>query len=591
MQAYKAPVKELLFVLKELIDYQSHVDVLGMNDVGLDMVETILPEAARLMEEVVAPSNHPADREGATLVGDDVMPPSSLDGVYAQLVEGGWCALSGKPEFGGAGFPMVADIAVQDMLQSSNLGFGLMPLLTQGVVHALDLYASEEQKASFLPNLVTGKWAGTMNLTEPQAGTDLGEIKTRAEPNGDHYLISGQKIFITWGDHSYTENIIHLVLARTPNAPAGTKGISMFIVPKFLINENGEPGERNDFKPVGLEHKLGIHASPTCTMQYGDNGGAVGYLVGEENKGLSYMFAMMNAARLAVGHQGVAIGERAYQQAVAYAQERVQGDEPELGHNIAIIHHPDVKRMLLQMRALVEAGRALSFTAQAAEDFATHHQDEDVRAHNNQMVEVLTPLVKAWCTEAGVEVTSLGIQVHGGTGYIEETGAAQHFRDARILPIYEGTNGIQALDFIGRKTLRDQGQGVTALLEQCGQVVASLSDASGRQADYRDRLAKAIGQCQEALKLLAADPNRASSIAFNFMMLFANTVCGWLMVRSALAATAVQEAGNGDRFYAQKIATVDYFLKYILPRNQSYLSAIRAGSSPLDELEPQDFER
>jgi len=591
MQNYKAPVKELLFILKELIDYQKHVDALGMTEAGLDVVESILPEAARLMEEVVAPSNHPADQEGARLEGDDVIPPSALDGVYAKLTEGGWCALSGKPEYGGAGFPMVADIAIQDMMQSSNLGFGLMPLLTQGVVHALDLYASDEQKALFLPNLVTGKWAGTMNLTEPQAGTDLGEIKTRAVPNGDHYLISGQKIFITWGDHNYTENIIHLVLARTPDAPEGTKGISMFIVPKYLINETGESGERNDFKPVGLEHKLGIHASPTCIMQYGDNGGATGYLVGEENKGLSYMFAMMNAARLAVGHQGVSIGERAYQQAVAYAQERVQGDEPGFEQDVAIIHHPDVKRMLLHMRALVEAGRALSFTAQAAEDCASFHPEETVKADNAQMVEVLTPLVKAWCTEAGVEVTSLGIQVHGGTGFIEETGAAQHFRDARILPIYEGTNGIQALDFIGRKTLRDRGEGVTALLQHCSQIVQSLADAGGQRADYRDRLTKALGQCQEALKLLAADPGGASSIAFNFMMLFANTVCAWLMVRSALAALDIQEAGSDDRFYLQKVATAEYFLKYILPRNQSYLSAIKAGSSPMDGLEPEDFNR
>jgi 3-(methylsulfanyl)propanoyl-CoA dehydrogenase len=589
MQNYKAPIRELVFVLKELLNYEELSQTLGFEDAGLEMLESILPEAARFMEEVVAPTNQASNQQGTTVKDGQVIPPPALDGVYSQYAEAGWVSLNGDPQYGGAGFPQLADMAVQEMLQSANLSFGLMPLLTNGVVHALELYATDDQKARFLPHLVTGKWAGTMNLTEPQAGTDLGRIKTRAVKTGDHYLISGQKIFITWGDQNYTDNIIHLVLARTPDAPEGTKGISMFIVPKYLINEDGSIGERNDLQPVGVEHKMGIHASPTCTMQYGDNGGAVGYRVGEENRGLTYMFAMMNAARLAVGHQGVAIGERAYQQAVAYASERIQGEIPGGSPDARIIQHPDVKRMLIHMRAMNEAGRALSLLAQASEDKARRHPDVDTKAACGVQVDVLTPLVKAWCTEAGVEVASLGVQVHGGTGYIEETGATQHLRDARILPIYEGTNGIQALDFVGRKTLRDQGQGVMALLQQCTETVESLKDADGDRGAFRDKLAKAIGQCQQALKSLAADPEQAPAVAFNFMMLFGNTVCGWLMVKSACIALDAIDQGSSERFYVQKIATAEYFLSAILPRNSACLSAVEAGTGRLGELTAEDF--
>jgi alkylation response protein AidB-like acyl-CoA dehydrogenase len=466
-----------------------------------------------------------------------------------------------------------------------------MPLLTFGVVHALDLYASDEQKRLFLPPLVQSAWSGTMNLTEPQAGTDLGAIRTKAVKNGDHYLISGQKIFITWGDHPYTDNIIHLVLARTPDAPEGSRGISMFIVPKYLINEDGSIGERNDVKPVGVEHKLGIHGSPTCTMQFGENGGAIGYLVGEENKGLVYMFAMMNTARLAVGHQGVAVAERAYQQAVDYALDRVQGKTVTGEEGGTIIQHPDVKRMLLQMRAMTEAGRALSFLSQASEDVAHHHPDEAVRKAAALRVDVLTPLVKAWCTEAGVEVTSMGVQVHGGTGFIEETGAAQHYRDARILPIYEGTNGIQALDFIGRKTLADGGNGVSLLLAECGESVAALANPDDEVGAMCDEVGRAIKQCERALAYLAANSDTAPGIAFDFMMLFANTVCGWLMLKSAAIAVEQRNKDASDRFWVQKLATAKFFIEQILPRNYSYLAGVLRGCAATSMLEDGDFSR
>lgn len=585
MTPYQAPQQEFLFLLREVFNYSEHAASLGFDEATLDAVEMILPEAAKFFEERLAPTNQLCDQVGAQLLEDNtVVPPSALDGVYRQMIGAGWTALSGKPAYGGEGFPALAGLLVQEIMQSANLAFSLLPLLSSGVVHALDLHADEAQKQRYLTKLVTGQWAGTMNLTEPQAGTDLGAIKTRAVPAGDHYKITGQKIFITWGDHEYADNIIHLVLARTPDAPAGTKGISMFIVPKYLVHDDGSLGERNDLKAVGLEHKLGIHASPTCTMQYGDNGGAVGYLVGAENHGLAYMFAMMNAARLAVGHQGVAAAERAYQQAVAYALERVQS--PVAGNASAtIIHHPDVRRMLLQMRALTEAGRALSFEAYASEDRALHDNDEASRRYYARRVEVLTPLVKAWCTESANEATSLGIQVHGGMGFIEETGAAQHYRDARILAIYEGTNGIQALDFIGRKTLRDGGEGVTELLAACMATATSMAADAGQGKTLAAALAAAVDQCQQALDYVLAKPHEAEAIAFNYLMLFANTACFWMLCRSAQAALV----GDGSDFYRRKLATVNFFKSQILARNSQYLAAVLAGANDIMALSADDF--
>jgi alkylation response protein AidB-like acyl-CoA dehydrogenase len=533
---------------------------------------------------VVAPTNWPSNTQPAYLQNGEVITSASLDGVYQQMVEAGWCSLSGSTKYGGAGFPAVIDAVVQEMLQSANMGFSLLPTLTRGVIHALNMYGSEEQRDRFLHKLISGVWSGTMNLTEPQAGSDLSAVKTKAVPHGDHFLISGQKIYITWGDHQQAENIIHLVLARLPDAPQGNDGISLFLVPKYQINDDGSLGPLNDVKTVGVEHKLGIHSSPTCTLAFGDNGGAKGYLVGPLNKGLMCMFSMMNHARLAVGHQGVAISERAYQQALDYASQRVQGAVVGIEGRAPIINHPDVKRMLMQMRALTEAGRAMSLFTIAAEDCASHHQDNSERARNAQMVEIMTPLVKGWCTEMAMESTSLGVQVHGGMGFIEETGAAQHMRDARILPIYEGTNGIQALDFIGRKCIRDKGTGIQQLIAQIEYSLDNLSTQSEPISRLQAGLKKTIDQCQLALDHVLENQHKASFVAYQFMMLFGNSIAYWQLLILACAAHSKIDEGDTDKFLSQKIATAQFFNTQILPRNQAYLEAITADSEFIGDL-------
>ncbi|MDG1496144.1 MAG: acyl-CoA dehydrogenase [Porticoccaceae bacterium] len=589
MSAYKVPQKELAFIFDEIINYSEICSMPGFEEASRDMVDVVLPEAAKFFEDIVAPTNHETDKNPAFLKDGEVVTSPGLDPIYRQMVEAGWCCLNGDSNYGGAGFPSVVDLAVQEMLQTANCGFSLLPMLTRGVVHALNQYGSDEQKDTYLGNLISGAWSGTMNLTEPQAGSDLSAVKTKAILNGDHYLISGQKIYITWGDHSCADNIIHLVLARRPDAPEGNQGISLFLVPKFLVNGDGSLGQRNDVTPVGVEHKLGIHSSPTCTLAFGDNGGAVGYLVGEENKGLQCMFTMMNNARLSVGHQGVALGERAYQQAVAYATDRVQGRASGVEGRAPIIHHSDVKRMLMQMRALTEGGRAMSYHAIAAEDRSSHHPDEQVRANSAQMVELLTPLVKGWCTEVAMESTSLGVQVHGGMGFIEETGAAQHMRDARILPIYEGTNGIQALDFVGRKCLRDGGQTVQVLLADMQSTVDQLASAHGSVANLRNRLRDGIEQCRSALQYVLENSSESQGIAYNFMMMYGNTVAYWLLVKLAAAAQDRLAEGETDRFYNQKIATAEFFSTQILPRNSGYLATLILGAESFDALQPADF--
>jgi len=589
VSVYKVPQKELAFIFDEIVNYSDICSMPGFEDASRDMVDVVLPEAAKFFEDIVAPTNHETDKHPAFLKDGEVVTSPGLDPIYRQMVEAGWCCLNGDSNYGGAGFPSVVDLAVQEMLQTANCGFSLLPMLTRGVVHALNQYGTDEQKETYLGKLISGAWSGTMNLTEPQAGSDLSAVKTKAILNGDHYLISGQKIYITWGDHSCADNIIHLVLARRPDAPEGNQGISLFLVPKFLVNADGSLGERNDVKPVGVEHKLGIHSSPTCTLAFGDNGGAIGYLVGEENKGLQCMFTMMNNARLSVGHQGVALGERAYQQAVAYATDRVQGRASGVEGRAAIIHHSDVKRMLMQMRALTEGGRAMSYYAIAAEDRSSHHPDEQVRAQSAQMVELLTPLVKGWCTEVAMESTSLGVQVHGGMGFIEETGAAQHMRDARILPIYEGTNGIQALDFIGRKCLRDGGQTVKLLLADMQATVEQLASAHGSTVNLRNRLRHSVEQCQEALNYVLENSSDSQGIAYNFMMMYGNTVSYWLLVKLAAAAEERLAGGETDRFYNQKIATAEFFSTQILPRNSGYLATLILGAGSFDALEPADF--
>ncbi len=589
MTVYNAPVDDMKFLLNNVLGMESIAQLPGYEEATPDMVDAIIDEAARFYGEVLAPTNQVADFQGSRLKGDKVITAPALDGIYQQIVDAGWPGLTGDVNYGGQGLPALLAVAVDEMSQSANMAFSLCPMLTKGVVTALSLYGSDDQKEIYLNNLVSGTWTGTMNLTEPQAGSDLAAVRTKAVPNGDHYLVSGQKIFITWGDHDYTDNIIHLVLARTPDAPEGVKGISLFVVPKFLINEDGSAGERNDIHCVGVEHKLGIHASPTCSLSFGDNGGAVGYLVGEENQGLVYMFAMMNEARLAVGLQGVSISERAYQQAVEFAKDRVQGSVPG-NKKAAIIHHPDVRRMLMLMRSLTQAARALAYLSFAHEDYVHKLEDEDQIAYHQRRVDLLTPLVKGWCTEISMEVTSLGVQVHGGMGFVEETGAAQHMRDARILPIYEGTNGIQALDLVGRKLARDKGQSAIELLGELNQVV---DDARTAGLDViADSLASSLAACQEAAQILLAgeDWTTPSSAAYNMLMLMGTTVAGAMLSKSAVAATNLNAAGEGNTsFNNNKIITAKFFSQHVMPRNSGYLEAVKAGSESVMALDVEGF--
>jgi alkylation response protein AidB-like acyl-CoA dehydrogenase len=591
MSAYKAPLNEFIFLLRHLVNYDAHAELPGYEEVGMEMVEAILPEAAKFFENIIAPTNLETDQQGTRLNDGEVEIAPVIKGLGAQMSQAGWTGLGGSKDYDGSGFPGVVDLAVQEMLQSANMSLSLLPLLTKGVIHALSLYGTDLQKQLFLTHLTNGSWSGTMNLTEPQAGSDLSTIKCKAVPNDDHYLITGQKIYITWGEHDQTENIIHLVLARLPDAPEGTQGISMFLVPKYLVNPDGSLGRRNDVKVAGIEKKLGIHGSPTCTMIYGDNGGAVGYLVGPENKGLMCMFSMMNNARLSVGHQGVAVGERAYQQAVSFAEQRLQGQSADAEGRSPIIHHPDVKRMLHTMRALTEGGRAMSFFTIAAEDRSKHRPLGHEDSFDLQIVEVMTPLVKGWCTEASMEITSLGVQVHGGMGFVEETGAAQYMRDARILPIYEGTNGIQALDFVGRKSLRDGGEALSKLINEMRLDCQKYSEMGGDLGQLLKLLTKTTSQCQQALDHLLSSPKKASYVAFNQMMLFGNSVAYWLLTKLAFCALTQINNGSSERYLFQKISTAKFFASQILTRNASYLDGILNEVESFDEFSVEDFAR
>ncbi|MBI2970309.1 MAG: acyl-CoA dehydrogenase, partial [Gammaproteobacteria bacterium] len=484
---------------------------------------------------------------------------------------------------------------VNEIWQSANMAFALCPMLTEGTVVALETHGSAEIKERFLPKLIAGEWTGTMNLTEPQAGSELAAVKTRAEPHGDHYLITGQKIFITWGDQDFSENIIHMVLARLPDAPPGIRGISLFLVPKFLINSDGTPGGRNDVHPVSIEHKMGIHASPTCAMSYGDNGGAVGYLVGEPNNGIACMFTMMNHARVAVGVQGLSISERAYQQARAYALERVQGQVAGKPERVTIVHHPDVRRMLMCMKAGTEAMRALCYETAACLDYMRRVPDEAERIRWSERFGLLTPIVKAWCTELAQELTSLGIQVHGGMGYIEETGAAQHFRDARITTIYEGTTGIQANDLISRKVLRDNGKALGGLIGEFRETRAALAASGGRDTKaIEDRFASSVDALESAASwLLGAyrnDPGVPGAASFNFLMLLGTVCGGWMMARSALSSAMRLAQGDPDKSFLQaKQVTARFYAEHFLPRAEAYRGSVLAGPESIMALSEDQF--
>jgi hypothetical protein len=557
----------------------------------------VLEECARFNQEVVAPLNVQGDRQPSTWNDGQVTTTPGFKEAYRQYAEGGWQGLQHPVDFGGQGLPKTIGAACGEMLNSANLSFALCPLLTDGAIEALLTAGSDQLKSVYLEKLVTGEWTGTMNLTEPQAGSDLALVRTRAEPQPDGtYRVFGTKIFITYGEHDMADNIVHLVLARIPGAPEGVKGISLLVVPKFLVNGDGSRGARNDVQCVSIEHKLGIKASPTAVLQYGDAGGAVGYIVGEENRGLEYMFIMMNAARYAVGVQGIAVAERAYQQAVAYSRDRVQSRpvDGSVPGPAAIIHHPDVRRMLMTMRAYTEGCRAMASVAAAAYDAAHHHPDASVRKQNQAFYEFLVPLVKGYSTEMSLEVTSLGVQVHGGMGFIEETGAAQYLRDARILTIYEGTTAIQANDLIGRKTARDGGQTARAIAAQVEQTERALAQrGSGAAQAVGKRLQAARMAFLEVVDFIVqqgkASPNAVFAGSVPYLMLAGNLMAGWQLARSLLVAQDLLPAGQDADFLQAKIATARFYADHILAKAPGLRDSIVEGAESVTALALEAF--
>lgn len=593
---YVAPVRDIEFALTEVADLASVSALPRFAEANAELVSVILEEAGRFAADILAPLNKTGDRQGSSLKDGQVSTPDGWKDAYQQFCENGWGSLAFEQEFGGQSLPMCVSAAVQEMWHGANMSFGLCPLLTQGAVDAIYNHGSESMKAAYLPKMIEGKWTGTMNLTEPQAGSDLAAIRTIAKPADGHYLLSGQKIFITYGEHDLSENIIHLVLARTPDAPAGVKGISLFVVPKFLVNDDGSPGERNDVACVSLEHKLGIHASPTAVMSYGDKGGAIGYLVGEENQGLVYMFTMMNLARHAVGVEGYAIASRAYQQAVNYARDRVQGKPLIEGTEYpnSIINHPDIRRLLMTMRCQVEAMRMLSLDCAVAFDIARGHDDEKIREKSRRRGELLTPLVKGWSTETGVELCSMAVQVHGGMGYIEETGVAQTLRDSRITPIYEGTTAIQANDLVGRKTLRDKGLGVGELLDDMRETLDALKQSKNSLLanTLADALGKSIDDVKAVVDWLLVEKNPALQYAgsVDYLMMFGRIAGGWMMMKSALAAEKALHSGKGDAaFYQAKLALAEYYSRHVLPQASAAVGGIVDGAPSTISLPDAQF--
>ncbi len=576
MADYAAPLADLDFQLRVVAGLDHVLSLPHYGSLDADTVKQVLEEGGRFAGEVLAPLNSVGDQVHSQLENGQVRTPPGFADAYKQFAEGGWNAVPFEEEYGGQGLPWIVQTALGEMWNAANLSFALCPLLTNGAIEALLAHGSEEQKRMYLPKMIAGEWTGTMNLTEPQAGSDLGQVRTRAVPSGDHYKITGQKIFITYGEHDFTPNIVHLVLARLPDAPAGTRGISLFVVPKFLVKPDGSLGQRNDLRAASLEHKLGIHASPTCVMAYGDDGGATGYLVGEANRGLEYMFTMMNNARLAVGLQGVAIAERAYQQAVAFARQRVQSrDVAGSSGSVPIIRHPDVRRMLMTMKAGTEALRGLALQAAAWIDRARHAPEAEDRQRTQVLLDLIIPVVKAASTDFGVEAASIGVQVHGGMGFIEETGAAQYYRDARILPIYEGTNGIQANDLVGRKVARDQGQAVKVFMELVQDTIDELDlftdeDFTAMRGSLADALA-ALGRATDwIVATFPSDPRRAIAGAVPYLELLGLVAGGWIMVRNATAAEAHLGTGDGDEaFLKAKKTTARFYAEHMLVKAPS----------------------
>ncbi|MCA1246939.1 acyl-CoA dehydrogenase [Massilia sp. MS-15] len=595
--SYQAPLKDMQFVLNELANLAEINQLPGCEEATPDTVDAVLEESAKFCGEVVAPLNHAGDKEPSFWKDGSVTTSKGFRDAFRAFADGGWQGIQHPSEFGGQGLPKLVATPCMEMLHAANLSFALAPLLTDGAIEALLTAGSDEQKQLFLEPLISGKWTGTMNLTEPQAGSDLAAVRTRAEPQGDGtYKIFGTKIFITYGEHDMAENIIHLVLARTPDAPAGVKGISLFIVPKFMVNADGSLGARNDAHCVSIEHKLGIKASPTAVLQFGDHGGAIGTLVGEENRGLEYMFIMMNAARFGVGMQGVGLAERAYQQAVAFAKDRVQSREVAGSPGpVAIINHPDVRRMLMSMRSQTEAARALAYVGAALSDIAHSHADEATRKANLAVYEYLVPVIKGWSTEMSENVTRDGVQVHGGMGFIEETGAAQHYRDAKILTIYEGTTAIQANDLVGRKTVRDGGAVAKSLIEQVRAVEAQLGEQQGEEfAAIRRQLALGAAALEEVVDFVVAygksDVRAVYAGSVPYLKLAGIVLGGWQMARAALVAQSRLAAGEGDAsFLRAKIATARFFADHVLSSAPGLRTAIVEGAPGVLALDVEQF--
>ena len=590
--SYKAPLKDMLFDIQHLARIDQVAQLPGFEEAGLDTAQAVLEECAKFNEGVLAPLNFEGDKNPSSWKDGVVTTTPGFKQAFKQYVEGGWQGLQHPADFGGQGLPKTIGAACGEMLNSANMSFALCPLLSDGAIEALLTAGSDELKAVYLEKLVSGQWTGTMNLTEPQAGSDLAMVRSRAEPQGDgSYKVFGTKIFITYGEHDMAENIVHLVLARVAGAPEGVKGISLFVVPKFLVNKDGSLGARNDVHCVSIEHKLGIKASPTAVLQYGDHGGAVGYLVGEENRGLEYMFIMMNSARYAVGMQGIAVAERAYQKAVSFAKDRVQS-RPVDGSTKAsapIIHHPDVKRMLMTMRAYTEGCRAMASSAAAAYDTSHHHPDAAVRQQNQAFYEFMVPLVKGYSTEMSLEVTSLGVQVHGGMGFIEETGAAQYLRDAKILTIYEGTTAIQANDLVGRKTARDGGQTALGVARQ---IEATESELLKQGSADALAVARRLKAAREALVDVVAfvagntktNPNAVFAGSVPYLMLAGNVVAGWQMARSLLVAQEQLAQGVDAGFMKAKITTARFYADHLLTKAPGMRDSIVEGADSVTAL-------
>ncbi|MGB0309830.1 MAG: acyl-CoA dehydrogenase [Candidatus Puniceispirillaceae bacterium] len=581
---YTPPIEDMKFGLRYLAGLDQLSSFAPFAEINTELADAVLEEAGKLAADVIAPLNHDADYQGCVHSDNgEVTTPKGFADAYKAMAEGGWTAMEAEEAYGGQHMPMAISAAVNEMWQSASLSFALCHLLTQGQISALQKSANDAQKALFLPPMIEGRWTGTMNLTEPQAGTDLAAIKSRAIPNGDHYLITGQKIYITYGEHDMAENIIHLVLARTPDAPEGVKGISVFIVPKFLVNPDGSLGARNDVKCLSIEKKLGIKASPTAVLQYGEKGGAIGYLVGEENKGLEIMFGMMNHARFAVGLQGLAIAERAYQQAVDYAMNRIQGAPLERSDGTPIVDHPDVLRLLSVMRAEIEAMRALILVGGAALD-KSHHAEEDKKSSEDQRASLLIPIIKGWLTERSVALTSDAVQVHGGMGFIEETGAAQHFRDSRILPIYEGTTAIQANDLLFRKTLRDNGAGVKKLFDEIEADMAVLPDSLSAPMHASLSIAR---KTLDVLCGRANSPRDAAVSGVDWLMLLGYLCGGWQMAKSAyIASEAATQAFSPD-FLAAKQTTCQIYITSCLPQIEALSAKIKGAGSDILAMRPE----